>query len=56
MKFLLDMVGSALRAGAPLPQMDSLIAAVGLNRGMILVTRNTADFKRTGINLLNPWQ
>jgi toxin FitB len=51
-----QMVGSALRAGAPLPQMDALIAAVGLNRGMILVTRNTADFERTGIEMLNPWQ
>jgi predicted nucleic acid-binding protein len=51
-----QIVGSALRAGAPLPQMDVLIAAVALNRDLILVTRNTDDFKRIGVKLLNPWR
>jgi toxin FitB len=50
------MVGSALRAGVPLPQVDALIAAVALNRGLTLVTRNTDDFQRTGVKLLNPWR
>jgi predicted nucleic acid-binding protein len=49
------MIGSALKAGTPLPQMDTLIAAVALNRDLILVTRNTDDFMRTGVKLLNPW-
>ncbi|WP_295446737.1 hypothetical protein [uncultured Thiodictyon sp.] len=55
MKFLLDTnVVSEFAKEQVNPGV--LIAAVGLSRGMILVTRNTADFKRTGIKLLNPWQ
>ena len=50
------LIGNALRAGAPLPQMDTLIASVALNRDLTLVTRNTGDFKRTGVKLLNPWR
>jgi len=51
-----QMVGTALRAGTPLPQMDALIAAVAINRDLTLVTRNTDDFRRTGVKLLNPWR
>jgi len=35
--------------------MDSLIAATALRHDMVLVTRNTADFKNIGLSLLNPW-
>lgn len=51
-----QMIGAGLRAGTPLPQMDTLIASVALNRDLTLVTRNTADFQRTGVKLLNPWR
>ena len=51
-----QLIGAGLRAGTPLPQMDTLIASVALNRDLILVTRNTADFQRTGVKLLNPWR
>ncbi len=37
-------------------ERDALIAATALVHGMTLVTRNTADFKATGVNLLNPWE
>ena len=36
-------------------ERDALIAATALVHGMTLVTRNIADFKATGVNLLNPW-
>jgi predicted nucleic acid-binding protein len=36
-------------------ERDALIAATGLVHGMTVVTRNTADFKATGVKLLNPW-
>lgn len=42
-------------AGRPMPAIDSLLAATAAYTGFTLVTRNTADFERTGINLLNPW-
>jgi predicted nucleic acid-binding protein len=35
--------------------MDSLIAALALQGGFTLVTRNEADFADTGVTILNPW-
>ncbi|TLD69412.1 type II toxin-antitoxin system VapC family toxin [Phragmitibacter flavus] len=35
---------------------DSLIAATAKIHGLTLATRNTADFKPTGISLVNPWE
>jgi predicted nucleic acid-binding protein len=37
------------------PERDALIAATALVHGLIVVTRNTADFGTTGARLLNPW-
>ncbi len=34
---------------------DGLIAATALVHRMIVVTRNTQDFKLTGVKLINPW-
>jgi len=42
--------------GKTMPVMDSLIAATALQGGFVLVTRNTADFAATGVQVLNPWQ
>lgn len=39
----------------PMPAYDALIAATALEHGLTLVTRNTNDFERTGVKLLNPW-
>jgi predicted nucleic acid-binding protein len=45
----------AARSGRTLPVMDGLFAASALAHDFTLVTRNTADFAATGVNLLNPW-
>jgi len=37
-------------------ERDALIAATALVHGMTLVTRNVADFKPTGVTLINPWE
>jgi len=34
---------------------DAWIAATALVHHMTVVTRNTVDFERTGVRLLNPW-
>ena len=36
-------------------ERDALIAATALVHGMTVVTRNVADFKPTGVALINPW-
>lgn len=35
---------------------DALIAATALVHGLVVVTRNTADFEPAGVSLLDPWQ
>lgn len=40
----------------PHPINDALIAATALVHGMIVATRNIADFRGTGVAVLNPWE
>lgn len=39
----------------PVPAIDSLLAATALHHELRLVTRNTADFKFAGLEVINPW-
>lgn len=50
-----DLMGRARVNGTPLPSTDTLIAATALNHQMAVVTRNTKDFERIGVPVLNPW-
>ena len=40
----------------PLPLIDGLLAATAKVRGLMLVTRNTADVARTGVAILDPFK
>jgi len=40
----------------PRSDRDAIIAVTALVHGMKVVTRNTDDFVRTGVELLNPWE
>jgi predicted nucleic acid-binding protein len=40
----------------PKPERDALIAATASVHGMTVVTRNVDDFKRTAVEVLNPWE
>jgi len=46
--------GRRLR-GRPVSVLDAQIAAIAKAHGAALATRNTADFERCGIRLVNPW-
>lgn len=37
------------------PENDAWIAASAIQHNLVLVTRNTADFARTGVKLFNPF-
>lgn len=38
------------------PDVDLILAATALEHDLTLVTRNVADFKGTGVRVLNPWK
>lgn len=42
-------------AGHPISQFDAMIAAVARSRRAAVATRNTVDFERCGIQIINPW-
>ncbi|MCY4155868.1 MAG: PIN domain-containing protein [Gammaproteobacteria bacterium] len=35
---------------------DAFIAAAAATRGLALVTRNTGEFRNTGVSTVNPWE
>ena len=44
-----------LNVARPLPVVDGLLAATAIVHGLTLVTRNTDDFARVRVPLLNPF-
>lgn len=45
------------RLGEPLDSHlpDAMLAGTAASRGLALVTRNTRDFRNTGVAVINPW-
>jgi toxin FitB len=48
-------VWGRLRVPHPEHEIDKQVAAIALVNGLTVVTRNTADFAGTGVNLLDPF-
>jgi toxin FitB len=44
------------RLGLPIDGFDAQIAAICRTRAATLATRNTKDFRETGIDVIDPWQ
>ncbi|MFA6968582.1 type II toxin-antitoxin system VapC family toxin [Bosea sp. (in: a-proteobacteria)] len=51
-----DLMALSQRRGANVQAMDGLLAATALAHGLTLVTRNTRDFAKLDLPMLNPWQ
>lgn len=43
------------KAGIRVPSLDSQIAATAHRHGLTVVTRNTSDFDKSGVKVLNPF-
>lgn len=44
------------RKGATIPLLDGMIAATALHHDLTVATRNTRDFKKTGVKTVNPFE
>ena len=47
---------ATLHVPNPRSDRDALIAATALVHGLTVAPRNVADFERTGVGVLNPWE
>ena len=43
------------RKGRTLPVLDSMIAATALHHDLTVATRNTRDFRKTGVKVVDPF-
>lgn len=51
-----DIMGAASRQGAGMSAPDGMIAAIAKVNGGRLATRNLADFRTAGLDLISPWE
>lgn len=49
------LVEDGRKAGHTFSQPDLIIAATALYHNLTVVTRDTEDYRRTGVQLFNPW-
>ena len=50
-----ELLASLRASGRAMPIKDSLIAVTALVHGLAVVTRNRADFEKTGVKVVNPF-
>ena len=50
-----DIQSALQRHGKSVPVIDGILAATAAAHDLTIVTRNTADFKLTGVRVQNPW-
>ena len=51
-----QVLESAKKAGKPIATADAMIAAIALQHGMSVATRDLGDFAGAGVALINPWK
>ncbi len=50
-----QLIATWEKVGISIPALDGQIAATAHRHGLTVVTRNTPDFERTGVKVLNPF-
>jgi toxin FitB len=50
------LVEEGRKVGHTFSQPDLIIAAIGIHHGLTVVTRDTSDFKKARVPVLNPWR
>lgn len=50
-----EIMGEAMRRGLGMSATDGMIAAIVRTNGGRLATRNLADFRSAGLELISPW-
>ena len=48
-------VCAALHLPNPCAERDAMIAAIAIEHGFVVATRNVQDLQATGVRLVNPW-
>jgi predicted nucleic acid-binding protein len=51
-----QLVARLRTSGDAMPIKDSLIAATALVHGLTVATRNTSDFRKAGVRVMDPFQ
>lgn len=51
-----ELMGNGDRTGKTPPAFDAQIAAIAIDRGLVLITRNVTDFNKFELEILNPWE
>ena len=55
-KLFAIIVANRKKTGFPISQIDAQIAAIAVLHNATLATRNIKDFKKCGIDIINPWE
>ena len=51
-----DVLAAARKAGSGIEAADAVIAAIALESGFSVATRDASPFLAAGVNVINPWE